>query len=139
MRGRAMRDGESAARPNGAGLHGLKVLVAEDEALVALDLACTLRELGCDVLPAAPSVAGALAILGAERPDVALLDVSLADGSAAPVAAALAAAGVPFAVVTGHAAGDIGEAALRGAPRLGKPYGLQDLRVTLAQLSAPSR
>jgi CheY-like chemotaxis protein len=139
MRGRAMRDGESAARPNGAGLHGLKVLVAEDEALVALDLACTLRELGCDVLPAAPSVAGALAILAAERPDVALLDVSLADGSAAPVAAALAAAGVPFAVVTGHAAGDIGEAALRGAPHLGKPYGLRDLRVTLAQLSAPSR
>jgi CheY-like chemotaxis protein len=139
MRGRAMRDGESVARPNGAGLHGLKVLVAEDEALVALDLACTLRELGCDVLPAAPSVAGALAILGAERPDVALLDVSLADGSAAPVAAALAAAGVPFAVVTGHAAGGIGEAALRGAPHLGKPYGLRDLRVTLAQLSAPSR
>jgi CheY-like chemotaxis protein len=139
MRGRAMRNGESAARPNGAGLHGLKVLVAEDDGLLALDLACTLRELGCDVLPAAPSVAGALAILGAERPDVALLDVSLADGSAAPVAAALAAAGVPFAVVTGHAAGEIGEAALRGAPHLGKPYGLRDLRVTLAQLSAPSR
>ena len=139
MRGDAMRDGESAARPNGAGLHGLKVLVAEDEALVALDLECTLRELGCDVLPAAPSVAGALAILGAERPDVALLDVSLADGSAAPVAAALAAAGVPFAVVTGHDADGIGEAALRAAPRLGKPYGFRDLRATLERLSAPSR
>jgi CheY-like chemotaxis protein len=139
MRGRAMRDEENAARPDGAGLHGLKVLVAEDDGLLALDLACTLRELGCVVLPAAPSVAGALAILGAERPDVALLDVSLADGSAAPVAAALAAAGVPFAVVSGYAACEIGEAALRGAPHLGKPYGLRDLRVTLAQLSAPSR
>ena len=136
-----MRDGEGddGGRPNGPGLHGLKVLVAEDEALVALDLACTLRELGCVVLPAAPSVAGALAILGAERPDVALLDVNLADGSAAPVAAALAAAGVPFAVVTGHDAGRIGEAALRGAPHLGKPYGLRDLRATLARLSAPAR
>jgi CheY-like chemotaxis protein len=139
MKGHAMRDGEGAARPNGAGLHGLKVLVAEDEAFIAFDLECTLREFGCVVLPAAPSVAGALAILGAERPDVALLDANLADGSAAPVAAALAAAGVPFAVVTGHAAGGIGEAALRGAPHLGKPYGLRDLRVTLAQLSAPSR
>jgi CheY-like chemotaxis protein len=136
MRG---EESEASGRPNGSGLHGLKVLVAEDDGLIALDLACTLRELGCDVLPAVPSVAGALAILGAERPDVALLDVSLADGSAAPVAAALAAAGVPFAVVTGHAAGGIGEAALRGAPHLGKPYGLRDLRATLARLSAPSR
>jgi CheY-like chemotaxis protein len=132
-------EGDDGGRPNGPGLHGLKVLVAEDEALLALELELTLGELGCTVLPAASSVAGALAILGAERPDVALLDVSLADGSAAPVAAALAAAGVPFAVVTGHAAGEIGEAALRGAPHLGKPYGLRDLRVTLAQLSAPSR
>ena len=133
-----MRDGEGVARPNGAGLHGLKVLVAEDDGLLALDLACTLRELGCDVLPAAPSVAGALAILGAERPDVALLDVSLADGSAAPVAAALAAAGVPFAVVTGHDAGWIAEAALRAVPYLGKPYSQEDLHLMLAWLAASS-
>jgi CheY-like chemotaxis protein len=134
-----MRNGENAARPDGAGLHGLKVLAAEDEAIIALDLACTLREFGCVVLPAAPSVAGALAILGAERPDVALLDANLADGSATPVAAALVAAGVPFAVVTGYDPGEIGEAALRGAPHLGKPYGRRDLRATLARLSAPSR
>jgi CheY-like chemotaxis protein len=133
-----MRDGEGddGGRPNGPGLHGLKVLVAEDEALLALELELTLGELGCTVLPAAPSVAGALAILGAERPDVALLDVNLADGSAAPVAEALAIAGVPFAVMTGDDAGRIGEAALRGAPHLGKPYGDEALRATLARLTS---
>jgi CheY-like chemotaxis protein len=132
-------EGDGSGRPNGSGLHGLKVLVAEDEALIAFDLELTLRELGCVVLPAAPSVAGALAILGAERPDVALLDVNLADGSAAPVAEALAIAGVPFAVMTGHDAGQIGEPALRSAPYLGKPYNFEDLHAMLAQLAAPSR
>jgi CheY-like chemotaxis protein len=137
----AMRNGESdgSGRPNGSGLHGLKVLVAEDEALVALDLEFTLREFGCIVLPATPSVAEALAILETEQPDVALLDVNLADGSAAPVAEALATAGVPFAVMTGHDAGQIGEPALRTAPYLGKPYNFEDLHAMLAQLAAPSR
>jgi PleD family two-component response regulator len=82
----AMRNGESdgSGRPNGSGLHGLKVLVAEDEALIALDLEFALHEFGCIVLPATPSVAEALAILKTEQPDVALLDANLADGSAAP-------------------------------------------------------
>jgi CheY-like chemotaxis protein len=137
----AMKNGEidGHGRLNGSDFQGLKVLVAEDEALIALDLELTLRELGCIVLPATPSVAGALAILGTEQPDMALLDINLADGSAVPVAEALATAGVPFAVMTGHDAGQIGEVVLRTAPYLGKPYNLEDLHAMLARLAAPSR
>ena len=119
--------------------HGLKVLVAEDEAVIALDLEVTLRQFGCVVLPATPTVAEALALLAAERPDVALVDPELADGSAAPLAIALIAAGIPFAVMTGHDADQLGDPALCAAPYLGKPYGSQDLCAMLARLSVSSR
>jgi hypothetical protein len=49
-------------RPASPALAGLKVLVVEDEAIIAFDLEGTLRELGCVVLPIAPSVAEALAV-----------------------------------------------------------------------------
>jgi DNA-binding response OmpR family regulator len=65
-------------------LAGLKVLVVEDEAIIAFDLEGTLRALGCVVLPIAPSVAVALAVLKVERLEAALLDVRLADGEVTP-------------------------------------------------------
>ena len=129
-------DGESGGTRDGPDLRGLKVLVAEDEAIIALDLEAALGELGCVVLPLAPSVARALELLAAGWPDAALLDVGLADGPATPVAEAMAALGVPFAVVSGHDAGRIGEPALRAGLHLGKPYSHEDLRETLARLSA---
>lgn len=117
-------------------LSGLKVLVAEDEAIIALDLEATLQRLGCHVLPSAPSVTQSLALLQVAQPDIALLDVSLADGSAVPVAEALCRDGIPFAVMTGHNADRLTEPALRAAPRLFKPYGVADLRRLLLQLAA---
>ncbi len=128
----------TALPADGAGLRGLKVLVVKDEALIAFDLEDALRGFGCEVAFAAPSVADALAALRAGRPDAALLDLRLRDGRATPVAEALAAAGVPFAVVSGYDAGGIEEPVLRGAPFLGKPCGRADLRATLARLAAAS-
>jgi CheY-like chemotaxis protein len=134
-RRRAAADGGDGG--DGAGLRGLRVLLVEDEALIALDLEATLRGFGCEVAFAAPSVGDALAALRAGRPDAALLDLRLRDGRATPVAAALAAAGVPFAVVSGYdACRAEEEPVLRGAPFLGKPCGRADLRATLARLAA---
>jgi CheY-like chemotaxis protein len=131
------RGGDGDGRATPAGPRGLGVLVAEDEALIALDLEAALRGLGCEVLGPTPTVAGTLALLAERRPDVALLDPGLRDGWAAPVAQALAAAGVPFAVVTGHVR-EVVEAdpALRDAPRLAKPYRGGDLRAAVARLAA---
>jgi CheY-like chemotaxis protein len=128
--------GDRRARGGVPCLRGLKMLVAEDQAMIALDLVTTLRGFGCVVLPAAPSNTKALAVIRAERPDAALLDVSLVDGSAAPVAEALTAAGVPFAVLTGHDQRAIGEPALRAAPFLSKPYAHEALRATVTRLAA---
>src|SRR3954454_765531 len=89
----AMPSGED--RP----FEGRRVLVVEDEYIVALDLEDTLRALGCEVLGPAASVARALALLARERPDAVTLDLNLLDELAVPVAELLASMGVPFLVV----------------------------------------
>jgi two-component system, response regulator PdtaR len=127
----------TSSRGRGPRLHGCKVLVAEDQALVALNLGNALGELGCVVLPPASSVAEALALLRTERPDVALLDAELADGRATPVAETLAAMGVPFAVVTGHDPGALREPVLRDAVKVGKPYAAGEIGRTIRRLLDP--
>src|SRR5919199_1047421 len=117
-----------------AGLRGIRVLIAEDEAVVAFDLEFTLNDFGCTVLPPVASVADALALMARERPDVALLDVSLNDGPSTPVAQALAAAGIPYVVTTGYDSEQLTEPLLRDVPQLGKPYQATELRDTLLRL-----
>lgn len=118
-----------------AGLAGLKVLIVEDEAVVAFDLEYVLKDLGCVTLPPAGSVADARTILAADRPDVVLLDVRLSDGSAAPLAADLERRGIPYIVVTGYDDSQV-EPALRAAPRIGKPYRLGELKAALVGVAA---
>jgi CheY-like chemotaxis protein len=120
-------------------LEGVRVLVAEDDGVVALDLAATLEGFGCVVLGPAPTVAETLALLaGGERPDAALLDLGLQDGWSGPAAEALAAAGVPFALTTGHDRSSLDAPALRAAPCLEKPFGCDDLRGMMLELIRPS-
>src|SRR4051794_28099922 len=57
-----------------------KVLLVEDEFIIALEMELALLDLGCTVLGPVASAAGALALLDRERPDVAILDVNLLDG-----------------------------------------------------------
>ena len=83
-------------------LKGLRLLVVEDEALVAMLLEDTLRALGCRY------VAQALALLEREVVDLALLDVNLGGGERSyPVADALAARGIRFIFVTGYGASGV--------------------------------
>src|SRR4051794_30968770 len=118
-------------------LAGARVLVAEDEAVIAFEIAfeieTALRELGCVVLGPAAATADTLGLVARERPDAALLDVELLDGSAA---AACAARGVPFALVTGYGEDEVTEPAFAAAPRLAKPFAAHELRRVLAALLA---
>lgn len=82
---------------------GQCVLIVEDEALIALTLADSLRELGFTVLGPAHSVEAALALIRQGAPDFAVLDINLAGHRNAPVARALRALGVPFVYCTGYA------------------------------------
>src|SRR3954471_18886710 len=98
---------------------GARVLVAEDDALVALDLMTTLQTASYVVVGPVSSVAEALTIIDSAPPDAALLDVRFVVGSTAPVAAALRAGDVPFMVLTDDEG--LLEPALADAPRLAKP------------------
>jgi CheY-like chemotaxis protein len=105
----------------GADLTGRRVLVVEDEFLLAMELEGLLSNRGCDVLGPASSVRQALAVVRDDRPEVAVLDVNLRGERATPVAAALQERGVPFVVITGYSDAQLSEPELRHAPRLDKP------------------
>ena len=98
----------------------LRILVVEDDGLVAMTVEDLLDDLGCEVVGSAATVAQALAWLDAGgTADAALLDVKLGAEFVFPVAEALAARGVAFAFTTGY--GETPDPRFRDAPVVGKP------------------
>jgi DNA-binding NtrC family response regulator len=116
-----------------AGLEGRRVLVVEDEFLLAMELEALLEQHGCKVLGPAATVEWALAVLYEEQPEVALVDVNLKGQRATPVAAALKRQGVPFVLITGYGELELSEPELRAAPRIDKPVNSRDLKRAVAQ------
>lgn len=113
---------------------GKLVLVVEDEALIAMLIEQMLVDLGAEVLGPAAGPEEALALLdGPGAPDAAVMDVNLGGQRVDPVAAALAARGIPFLLVTGY--GQAGGLGLPGARAvLGKPFQPPDLVLAMARL-----
>ena len=90
------------ARP-GERLLGRRVLIVEDEGLVALELQLAFEDEGAEIVGPAQSLIGALEVVTHTRDiDLALLDVDLAGENVYPVAELLRQRGVPFAFHTGH-------------------------------------
>jgi CheY-like chemotaxis protein len=87
-----------------AQLKGRRLLVVEDEYLIAADIAAFLEGLGVEVAGPAGSVAEALAVLQSEvdQLDGAVLDVNLGREHVYPVADLLRARGIPFVFTTGY-------------------------------------
>jgi CheY-like chemotaxis protein len=108
-----------------------RVLVVEDEALVAMDVESILREAGCEVVGPAASVDEALRLC-CEGLDATVLDVNLGDTMSYQVADALVAADVPFVWLTGHSPSVLPQRH-RDRPVVSKPY---LARVLLDVLSA---
>jgi DNA-binding response OmpR family regulator len=99
-----------------------RILVVEDEFLIAMELDVTLRHAGYHVLGPAQNVRAALGLLQAERPDAAVLDVDLAGEWVTPVAEVLRAMFVPFVLASAYGTGDLrAEPVLRDAVNVGKP------------------
>ena len=79
------------------------VMIAEDEALIALDMVDGLRERGIDVIGPCMSLADCIdCIDGPEHIDAAILDVDLAGQDVFPAAMMLQAKGIPFVFHSGH-------------------------------------
>jgi DNA-binding NtrC family response regulator len=83
-------------------LSGVRILVAEDECIIALGLADMFEDAGATVIGPAATVREALSLLAAERVDRAFLDFNLADGEVTPVLELLGSKGVPAVVYTGR-------------------------------------
>lgn len=77
------------------------VLVAEDQPLIALDVALAIEDADGVVAGPAASVQECLALIASQPIVAAILDVNLTDGDISPVAEALILAGVPIIVQTG--------------------------------------
>ena len=119
----------SSVAKNGA--TALRILVVEDEFLVADHIAATLEELGYAVVGPVATVAEALAIIASDPIDGALLDANLNGDSSAPIADMLNARAVPFVVCTGYGMLKLGAEVLETAPRVAKPYRNLDLAETM--------
>jgi PAS domain S-box-containing protein len=118
----ALREG---AQANGAVI-GLKrnekprVLLVEDEALVAMMIQETLAEFGFQVIGPVSTASEALAAARDSQFDAAVLDINLGDGMVYTVAEILSKRGVPFVFVTGYDADSV-DSRFTGVPVLQKP------------------
>lgn len=114
------------------------VLIVEDEPLVAIELQAILEEAGHTVVGPAMNLARGLDLVRNGRFDMALLDISLGREKSFPIASELLRLGVPFAFVTGYTDSNSVPEELRAAPRVKKPYGMDEIRKALDVLGTGS-
>jgi PAS domain S-box-containing protein len=116
-------------------LRSARVLIVEDEALVALDMARTLRAAGCEVLGPVGGLEQAIRFVETldQPPDAALLDLNLAGRSSVPLADLLLDQGVPIVFASGY--GELPATASRHVESrlLPKPFAPSELTVALRE------
>lgn len=113
-----------------------RVLIVEDDPLIAMELSERLGEMGYVVLGPAYSITEAEALLLRERPDAALLDANVAGQSSVSLGAALARQGVPVIFCTGYDEIRNRPAELAAALVLTKPVSEADLGAALKKVVA---
>jgi DNA-binding response OmpR family regulator len=112
---------------------GRRILVAEDEPLLALELARILTGVGYQVVGPAITAREVKRLLGEAQIEGALLDANLIPEVVDEVALMLIQQNVPFVVLTAYA-GEMVPAACRGARVLAKPFNEKDLLATVGRL-----
>ena len=112
-------------------LSGKRILIVEDEYLLASDIERELAKVGAQAVGPASRLAAGLALAKTEALDAAILDLNLNDELAYPIVRRLAERKVPYLLVTGHDDWALPRE-LRDAPRLTKPFGPDGLRSLVA-------
>jgi len=107
-------------------LSGKRILVVEDEALVAMQIETILSGAGCVVLGPAAALVQALRLLADERPDAVLVDRNLVGFWSDRLALELRNRGIPFAFVSAYDE-DIVPGHLKDVPYLQKPFQPEEL------------
>lgn len=122
--------GEQSARS----LSGRRILVLEDEALIAMQLEQALAQAGCEIVGPATRLSEAFDLIYSSPIDAALLDVNVAGERSYAIADILRAKSIPFAFVTGFEAGSILPAHFQSVPVLAKPFENAQLEGLLTRL-----
>lgn len=127
---------ETAEPHTYAGLKGIKVLLVEDEVIVAMEVGLALEDAGAKVVGPIDRLSKGLALLSDDQVqiDVAILDINLHGQEVFPIAERLMQRGVPFLFHTGH--GTFAELGSRfpGAVICSKPVTMERLLKTASGL-----
>lgn len=115
-------------------LAGKRILVVEDEYMIAMLLEDLLTELDCVVAGVAARPADALELINSTKLDAAVLDVNLDGTDSFGIAAALAQRGVPFIFATGYGGSRL-TPEFAHCPVIQKPYRLDDVSGALRQIA----
>ena len=119
--------------PGAANFAGKRILVVEDEPLVAIDVYEQLTSIGCEVIGPAHTIEAARRLIAEGEFDAVLLDANLRGHPVDDLAVALKALGRPFAFATGYGR-DALPLGFRDAPVLTKPFDSAELLATLKSL-----
>ncbi len=120
-------------KKNTGPLAGRRVLIVEDEMLVAMDLQEQLETEGCIIIGPVANVKSALEVLSEHHPDVATLDLNLNGETSAAIANALTEMSVPFLLTTGYSEEQIDDQFPK-APWVNKPVNMAELLEKLVAL-----
>lgn len=123
---------------------GRRVLIVEDEALIAMDMEAQLTSAGWEVVGPAGTIDEALTLIGATRLDAALVDANVRGRPVGEIAEALRDRNVPFVFASGYGRSALPQG-FREARLLSKPFSTDDLLRTVkdlvreADLNLPAR
>jgi DNA-binding NtrC family response regulator len=120
-----------------SGLHGLRVLVAEDEGLVALEIAHTLQTLGCRVVGPVPRVKDVIRLAQEGEFDAAILDVNLRGEYVFAALPELMERAIPVVLATGYSDLNLVPREFQDLPRLSKPFDNRNLESVCGAAFAP--
>jgi DNA-binding response OmpR family regulator len=127
-----------AKAPLSLPLQGARVMIVEDESILAIDLADRLTREGCNVIGPASREARALELIARDSPDAVVLDLNLDGKLPIDLAKTLIARQIPFVIVTGYGKRQLDVPAFLNAPRLQKPVNMPELVQALSGLIRPA-
>lgn len=116
---------------------GRRILLAEDEALVSLDLAATITASGGTVVRPFPRNADALAALPSGQIDAAVVDLNLRGERSITLMEGLGRARIPFIICSGYGATSV-PPAFKSRPFVAKPFFTHELIAVLARVLPPT-
>jgi len=114
---------------------GRRILVVEDDMLIAMSIEEVLLELGCIVLGPVARLDQAMQLATNEVFDAAILDVTIRGGQTFPVAERLDERGIPFVLASGYGDWALPKS-LQGRERLTKPFTANELKIRMQALCA---